>query len=235
MQNRIFLLVTSILSPVAFSASAQTQASRAVADHITEAYGGQKLFSLRALRIIDDALYSEYKYGFTPDFYEYDRSQSDLVVDFETSSGSFDYRVAGDRFAYHNRNLTTEDGIISVSYALGTFEPNAFESFIDAFGAPMRRSDTVIAYWIGQTPGELHVTGTSRYYGREHWVAEFDLPVGRKSTLFIDQSSGLITRMDRELWNGTVLRTVWADHAISDGITYASFVQVHYGDHLERV
>jgi len=202
---------------------------------IVDAYGGEQLQDLRSFRLRDEGLYSEYKYGFTPDFYEYDRQSIDLEVDLKAERGSYDYRVTGDRFAYHNRNVTMGEKIVSVSYALKSYETDAYPSFLSAFGAPMRRSDTMIAWWIAQSTDKFDVTGTSRYLGRDHIVGTFELPGLSAAELHIDAKTGFITRMDRKLGDNEKLTYLWSDHKHADGIAYGSLFQIHFNDHLEAV
>jgi len=202
---------------------------------IVEAYGGEQLQELRSFRLRDEGLYSEYKYGFTPDFYEYDRQSIDLEVDLKAERGSYDYRVAGDRFAYHNRNVSKGDEIVLISYALKSYETNAYPTFLAAYGAPMRRSDTMIAWWIAHSEDKFNVAGTSRYLGRDHIVGSFELPGSSTAQLHIDAKTGFITRMDRQWGDGEKLTYLWTDHKRIGGLAYGSLFQIHYNDHLEAV
>jgi len=225
----------TILCPIETTAYAQSESANILAEKIVAAYGGDKIRSLQSIRLQDDGLYSEYKYGYTPNLYEYDRRTGDLELDLENQRGSYDYRVAGDRFGYHNRTVSAEDGIAHIVYAMKLYEPAAYDSFYQAFGAPIRTSDTLIAHLIARNPSGLKKIGVSSYFGRNHVTASFDFPGSDPVELYIDAHTGFISRMDRKLSEDNKLTYLWSDHKWYDGLTFGSLYQLHFNDHLESV
>ncbi|WP_379552448.1 hypothetical protein ACRAQ7_06835 [Erythrobacter sp. W53] len=227
------LFMLAFLWALATNASATTPAL--IANKIVTAYGGEKLRDLRSIRIQDDGLYSEYQYGFTPNFYEYDVRTTDLEIDFASLRGSYDYRLTGDRFAFHNRTLSLPDGIAHISYAMRNYEPSAFENFYQAFGASMRTSDTLIAKLIALNPEGVTAIRRSSYLGREHHIAQFDFPGSSPVELYVDANTGFLTRMNRQMSGPAKLTYLWSNHARDEGLVYGTLFQLHVDDHLEAV
>lgn len=223
------------LSSVPDMAIAKSNDKQSLIDRVALAYSDDGFQSVSSIEIVDHGFFSEEDYGFHPGLFEYDKRSTALILDLKNKLGSYDYRIAGDRFGYHNRIVSRSGRFFGVNYALETFAPEPYENYYQAFGSAMRTSDTILAFLLKQYAERSKIHGRSQYLGRNHTVIEFDFPEAGNALIYIDDNTGLISRMDRYLGDGPRLTYLWSDPQTKTGLTYAKTLQLHVDDHLELI
>ena len=222
----LFLMATSstALSTAAFAGEPED----ALIAKVVEAYGGDRLTNLRSIRVEDEFKTAFPGQGFTSGYVEFTTQKQDAQLDLANQRGSVEGWGTNWAGSNNNRTVSVEDDIIGINYLNGTYQPAAAPDYHTAFGAVIRVSDTLLAYELSKQAESAEHQGTSMYQGRPHELITFEMPSSPPMTLYVDSTSGLITKMARATGFGD-LSYQFEDHQVSNGIGYAASMDFYVG------
>ena len=85
----------------------------------------------------------------------------------------------------------------------------------------MRTTYTLLALELSKTKAEAKITGEASYMNRPHTLLSMPFPSSPELTLFVDNNTGLISKMQRNKSVFEDLDYIHSEHKSSGGITYA--------------
>ncbi len=207
-------------SAITFSPAIAGEQEDALIAKVVDAYGGDKLTSLKSIRIQDSYKNAFPGQGYTPGFVEFTALAQDAQLDLVNKRGSVEAWASNWNGAFHVRTVTDDDGVDTINYLSNTYQPAAFADYYAAYGAVIRVTDTLLAFELSNNAESAEYAGASTYLGQPHEMITFEMPSSPPVTLHINADTGLISQMTRATGFGA-LSYQFRDHAKSGGVTYA--------------
>lgn len=224
MLRSIFILFLSVfLSNHASAANDKDQIVRL----LHEAYGADHLNELRSVSIKSDRRLAYPGTNYSDEFNEFVLDRNHFQLDLRKLKGSAERYVIQNGNIFHDRSVTTDDGLAQISYPLNRISIEPDYDFYEQFGSAFRITDTLLAFVIVRYPERVEVLNPSRYRDSPLYNVGLRLP-GAEQTLRISiaADTGRIMRLTRQAGVGE-LTYLFRDHMWEDGILYAGESQVY--------
>jgi len=186
-------------------------------DKILYAYGGEKLTSMQSLVVRDRYKTISKDGGVQPAQASVSRLHSTLTVDFRNrrkAVRNWSVNAAGKRLGqimFDGKNGW------SINYLRGSYvlRPDLNEQDIGT--GMMRLLDTTVARQLIEARNSAKIEGEVLFTGRPHYKLSFEKTGGGSAFVFVDQNSGLISK----LVQSKAAEYVYSEHRKTDGIAYA--------------
>jgi CubicO group peptidase (beta-lactamase class C family) len=191
-------------------------------DKILDAYGGEKLISMQSLVVRDRYKTISKDGGVQPGQASVSRLHSTLTVDFlneKKAVRNWSVNAAGKRLGqimFDGKNGW------SINYLRGSYVLRPDLNGQNVGAGMMRLLDTVVARQLIEARNSAKIEGEVLFLSRRHYKLSFENTRGRRSLLFIDQNSNLISK----LVQSKTTQYVYSEHRKTDGITYANDTNV---------
>jgi len=223
--------------PAMFAQVQSVSADSNTADIITkvvERYGGKKLTTAKSMTIIDynkSPWSGQGERANQPGMF---RDHSELTIDFESKRKSMlSWRVSRsgkdlERFVFDGKEGRVYD-VLNQKYLR-----DDYYSYQNIGAAVERSSDTMLARFLYQNPLSVTFNGEELYLGRFYQKLAVEMN-SIKLTLFVESSTGLISKMTRKTASGVDIEYIFSNHANIDGISYARDMNLFVGDELRKV
>ena len=196
------------------------EAEDAVIAKVVKGYGGDRFTDMKSITFTETVYTGGAGQGVDAGFSPYQTQQKITMFDPKGLRGSEENYGRGESFVFHTRNTSTDAGIVAIDYTQGNYQPDAWESYYQFMGPMTRSVDTMLAYELVRSPDLAEVTGHRNYLGRKHHLVTYKLPESPPLTLFIDDVSGHILRMQRVTPFGA-LEYVFSKFDTVGGVDYA--------------
>jgi len=204
------------------AALAQTEPSlETVIDRVAERYDTERLADANTIRFQEDRRQPYFSHDYNSDFHDLARQRRFTVLDLNGERGTSEYLTVIGLNNYHGRSILKEGAEIFIDYGIGNYEGQGEQGFEEAYAGTVRGSDVLLALSLAQNPDAAKLTGREMWLGHWHHLVELDLGNGPTLTLFINEQTGLITRMRRTVAEGRTLNYTYDNHAVQDGVSIA--------------
>ena len=213
------------------SAFAQTDLTSTI-DLVSKAYGGGKLSSLKSISIQSNRRLAYPGTNFSPDFNEFVEDRYHFQIDLIGQRGSTERYVKQSGNIYHDRIVTTQDGLAQISYPLNRVIYETDHEFYNRYGIVFRISDTLLAYVLVKHPERAEVKTPTTYRGHHYRQIAMTLPGSDAPLLLsVDAETGLIMQMTRQYGTRQIVY-LYRQHTKERGISYARENQVYLNGEL---
>ena len=225
MKHAISLLVCVFFC----SATHAADQAQNISTKLINAYGGQSLIDARTIKLTD---YNKSPWSgqgesvHHPDFF---RRHSELTIDLKNKRKSLlSWRVSRsakdlDRLVYDGKEGRIYD-ILNSKYS---DEP--WLNFNNLGAQEVRISDTLMARKIYLNPDKVKVTNQVYVKGELHTELEVKFADEKAFNVYINNTSGLISKMLRQSYRGETMSYVFSNHQKSGPLSLAKDVNVFIG------
>ncbi|XOV78075.1 MAG: hypothetical protein ACFHVJ_14135 [Aestuariibacter sp.] len=215
--ERLFKVLAGIwlvLTTAAYASDVEQE----VISKVIKAYGGESLTSMKSLIVRDRYKTITRDGGVRPGLDAVSRLHSTLIIDYVHGRKSVkNWRVdaTGKRLGQIMFDGTSG---WSINYLRGSHVMREDLTHKRVGAGMMRLLDTTLVRLLTDAVDTANYEGQTTLLGRVHDKLSFKINGSVDVTLYIDNTTGLITQMERT--NG--VHYVYSEHRIKDGITYAS-------------
>ena len=205
---------------------------RRILKRLESAYGGASLKSLRTVSIESDRRLAWEGQGYTARFVEFATDRLHKHLDLVGQRGSVERWIRQSGNVYHDRYVLNGDGAYRLDYGMMTSSSVPSRGFYSDFAGDFRICDLLLAKRIFEGTAKVDYRGIEAYRGTRHAILHVNLAEKSEALrVFVEQDSGLITRVEFERPFG-VVNLVFAGHRSSDGLTFAQENRAYIGDRL---
>ncbi|NVJ98613.1 MAG: hypothetical protein HWE25_10700 [Alphaproteobacteria bacterium] len=200
-----------LVSPVAAD-----QLADEVVDQVVAAYGGKTLTDMKSLFVRDRYKMINTDGGAVPGEATVSRLYSDLSVDFETGQKSVKNWTMNQNGNRLGQIMFDGEKGWSVNHLRGSHVRRDDLNGDNVGAGMMRLLDATVVRSLFENRNSAALKEDVQYRGVPHYQLTFATEKGPEQLLYIDKSSGLVSKMIRG-------RAVYefADHVFTDGIAYA--------------
>ena len=228
------LLLISYLPVPVYSQDLKQDQTEQIIKAVIQAYGGNKLINADGFKLTDYNTSPWPGQGETPDYPDFFRHHSELIVDLKNQRKSLlSWRVSRsaidlDRFTFDGKLGRTYD-ILNNKYS-----DSPWLNYASVGRTELRASDTFIVYRLGQGDLPVNYLGTTRYRGEQHSVLRINLS-GVEYDLFVSPTSNRINKMVRLHPSAGQLTYAFENHQLKEGILYAAQMYFYVADSPRRI
>ena len=206
------------------SAAHAGDVEHAIIAKVAQGYGGDRFTDMKSITYTETSYVGGAGQGVDAGFSPHQTQKRVTVFDLKGLRGSVENFASEDSFFYHSRNTSTPDDIVTINYATGNYQPESSENYYQFMGPMTRSIDTMLAYELVRSPELAEAKGQTNYKGRRHHLVTYNLPKSPPLTLYIDDASGHITRMQRVTPFGA-LEYIFSKFDTAGGVDYAQDFQ----------
>jgi hypothetical protein len=215
-----FASLAFAFSNVAFAGDAEDK----VLSLVNQTYGIDKL---KSISIYSDLRFGWVGQGYTPGYVELPQMVKDLKIDLVNQRGS-EESWGGPLNNYNYRVFNTKGGIGHIDYGTKTYSIDEEGTYYRTFYGEIRSSDTLLAYELVKRPQDVVIKEQVSYLGMPHTVMTLSIPDWTPMDIFVNSTTGHITKMQRPSGYGT-LRYQFGDFKKTSGVTYAADLDFYVG------
>ena len=221
---RKLILLTVLCLSAPLSAEEGDEKLAALVDTVVAAYGGDALTGLRNYEIVESYVSPNTGQSWHPDLVDIGRVNFRLMHDLEGGNHYAESWFNGRTGQFPNLVIVNGDGAWTINLLSGRYgEAASADPYVNA-GGIMRTTDTLLALELHKSRDEAEYLGDAFWMNRDHQMVKIPFPQSPDLTLYVDNETGLITRMTRENPQLGLLDYVFNDHAQVDGIYTARSV-----------
>lgn len=213
----LFAIWTFIAVVTTTNASAAGQEDRLI-KKIVEAYGGVNITGLKSLTINNKYKSLAVGRSANPDVIDINLNNSIVKIDFENKRSSVESWSKTNNGVRLGRNFNNGHSGHSINFMRGTHVDRSDYTYYKVARQSMRMLDTTLVKILLEERDTAQYRGDVFYRGTTHHKLSFAMPESSELTLFIDQQTGLISKMTQP----GELSYVYSEYRTQDGITYAS-------------
>jgi len=217
----VFRILTISISISVAGLSAAGETEDELIDKVVAAYGGDALINLSSFSIDKKFLSPTLGQSHTPDLEEINLNVQYLVVDIESGSARYETLFDNRGGVFQNATITDGETATTINYQAGTYGSAAQADVYALGGGPMRTSDPILAYELNKARDTAEHMGEASYMNRTHELISMPFPSSPDLTLWVDQETGLISKMTRMNPQFGQLDYVFKDRTEDNGIPYA--------------
>jgi len=194
---------------------------QSIVNKVIQAYGGNQLLSAKSIVISEHNKYFSSGQGASPDQPGVFNISEVLTIDFVGKRKSvLSWRVSRtskdlDKFVYDGKNGRIYD-ILNNKYSEETWL-----NFATTGSSIVRKSDTMIARSLSSSETKLRYQGQSWYLGALHQQLNVKIGSAKEYTLYVNKSSGLISKMSRQHPSAGEISYAFSNYAQSSGVTFS--------------
>lgn len=208
-----------------------TSSVEGVMSNMLEAYGGSSFKDLKTITIKTDLRFGWLGQGQYPDYTDLEPMRKLYHFDLEKSWGSEEAWGGGGSYA--ERVFTTDDGQYTVNYLNTYFELNPEADFYGHFGGEIRGSDILLAWDLLKHTETAKLSGSRMFRGAAHSLVTYDMPgTNIDPVLWVDDTTGLISKMKRDVPNFGLISYVFGNHRTAGGLSFADDFELYVDDKL---
>lgn len=195
-----------------------------IIDQVVSAYGGTALTDMRSIRIDIKNKFINVGQSLTADMTGVSRGGTRLTIDFENGHKAVkNWNLGRGGFGYtqavHNGELA-----VNYNHVRKTRTENPNLNYAVLGGGTMRVTDTTLAKMLSEARDNAVAGEETSYLGRPHTPVTFKMESSPDLTVFVDKSSGMISKMTRENPQLGTLSYIFSDYKMSGDVPYASNV-----------
>ena len=221
--HKALLLALMCLS-APLSAQEDGEKLSALIDTVVTAYGGDALVNLKNYEIIESYVSPATGQSWHPQLTDIGRFNFRLVHDIENDRLYAESWFNGRAGQFPNLVIVNGDGAFTVNLLTKRYgEAASSDPYVNA-GGIMRTTDTLLARELHKSREAAEYLGEAFWMNATHETVKIPFPQSPDLTLFINPTSGMITRMTRENPQLGLLDYVFTDHAPQDGLVAAQSV-----------
>ncbi len=204
------------------SAALAGEKENTLIDKVLSAYGGDALTSVRTLTINDRYKVLSIGQSASADAIDIALNNVSLTIDFENERKSVLSWNKGRGGVFLNQNIFDGEKGMALNHILRTRTENTNLNYETLGGGIMRTSDVSLVKLLVAARGTAVHSGEEMYRGRIHDKLTYKMEGSPDLTVFIDQETGLLSKMTRQNPQIGELSYVFTEHRRTGGITYAS-------------
>jgi len=208
----------------------------ALIDKLVLAYGGEALLSLKSLTLMDNLKRFTSGQSYSPT--EVDLSHYNTVVKIDFENGRKELQLIGGegKHIYARHQFYDGEKGYGINHTDQTVMENSSYRFTTVDRRFSLRIDALLVKLLHDNQEDAKYEGKVLYRGKSHEKISFEAEGYPKLTLYIDQVTGLITKMTRPHWApNTEFSYVYTGHEIQDAIPFAKGVYVTKGGKPETL
>lgn len=220
---RLTAIGASLLFSFGFQGAAADTDKEAILANMVEAYGGEKLTDLKALKFHDR--FKRFLYGQSHNAREIDLAhyKTNVFIDFENGRKEMQF-VGGEGADFYTQHQFF-DG--EKGYRLNHSSKTLMENENYGLGNVDRRFtlrlDTAIAKLLRDNQAEAIYEGEADLHGNSHHKFVFQPEGYPRLTVYVNAENGLISKATRPHWRpGAEFAYLYSDYRQHDGLTYAA-------------
>ena len=222
MNKKPKLLVCIAVGAAALStAVAAGEKEDALIEKVLAAYGGDALTGMKSIAIDETYKNAFPGQGYTPVHVEFTELKQEHRLDPANQRASVESWSANWGFVNHTRQLTAGEDIVTINYRTGDYQTASAPDYYTAFGPVIRTSDTLLAFELARQAETANFEGERNFLGTPHQLISFEIPNSPRLTLYVENESGLISKMVRDTGLGP-LTYQFRNHLKAKGVAYAS-------------
>lgn len=195
-----------------------------VIDQVISAYGGDALTDMKALRIDIRNKFINVGQSLTADMTGVSRGGTRLTIDYENGRKAVKNWNQGRAGFGYTQAIHNGEMAVNYNHISKTRTENPNLNFAVLGGGTMRVTDTTLAKMLSQARDNAVAGEETSYLGKSHIPVTFKMEGSPDLTVFVDKSSGLISKMTRENPQLGTLSYVFSDYKMSGRVPYASNV-----------
>lgn len=219
--RRSCLISVGLVLTVMISPAYAGEAEDALIAKVVEAYGGDKLLEAKSLSFDTKVRVGIPGQGYTSDFVDLDTERQVMTLDPNNKRGMVENWSNHRGAVFHNQNIVNGSDSYAINHRIGTYQAGTDANYHVIFGGFIRGHDTMLAYELSARADDAKLEGSTIYQGRPHQEISFDYPSSPRLHLFVDESTGYISKMTRTVGE-LDLHYTFDSHTQTKGITYAS-------------
>lgn len=208
-----------------------TGSLQGILSNMAKAYGGSNFENLKTVTIKTDLRYGWLGQGQYSDYTDLEPMRKLYHFDLEKSWGSEEAWGGGGSYA--ERVFTTDEGQYTVNYLNQYYEHNPEADFYGHFGGEIRGSDILLAWDLLKNKESAKLSGSKMFRGSKHSLVTYDMPgTSVDPVLWVDDTTGLISKMKRQVPNFGLISYVFGNHRTTAGLSYADDFELYVDDKL---
>jgi len=210
----------------------QAQKVEDVRSLVLEAYGGENLRALKSVSIRSDRRLSWESTDYWPDFNEFVEDRYHYQIDLKGQRASAERYIHQNGNTYHDRAVSTPDGVAEISYPLNRVTYNTGSGLFGRFASAFRLSDTLLAYILVHHPEGANWLEPTVFRETPHYNISLTLP-GRDDPVYlsISAATGYIMQLTRVRGDRKITYLL-RKHTYADGVLYAKESQTFLNGEL---
>lgn len=206
---------------------------KAIITKLIKAYGAETLTTAKSLTINDKYKEIYTGQGASSNFTEVIKNNISLTIDYERKRKSLTAWESSGRGARLTKTIL--EGSKGRTYDLfnNQFDESNNLTFASLGSNIVRSHDTAIARLVWDSQQAIRYVGEAFYRNTAHNKLTLKTEAGPEITLYIDQKTGLISKVSRPTSNFGELTYAFSNYKVSQGVTFAGDLQVNIaGDPL---
>lgn len=202
---------------------------------LASGYGGNELTSINAITIYDYRKVIFLQQSAPSDIPQFWRFNEELTIDFQNK------RKALISWRVNHTNKDLEKYIVDENSSRiydilhKKYTDDDWYNFANTGESFQRTSDTLIAKTIMSSKDKLKLIDEVQYRGSPHFIVEFPVSGQSNSQVYINQNSGLITKVTRKHPSAGELTYVFSNHTKVGNIAFARELNFFVADNPRTV
>lgn len=217
------------------SASQIEKTEKTIIDQMVKAYGGESLTRANSIAIHDNYKELYRDQGVNAGFTEIFKNNISLTIDYQRkrkSLTSWESKERGNRLT-----KTIFDGSTGRTYDLihKKFNEDHNLSFASLGSSVIRSHDAALARFVWDNKNTAKSVGKTRYRNQPHEKLSIKMGAGPELILYINQQTGLISKVTRTNLRFGEITYVFTNHKTTQGVTFATDLQLNVAGEPYRI
>ncbi len=228
--RKITPLFTSLAVSFCLFATAQAQDVEQARSRVADAYSVEALDHAETIRLESDYRLPFESHDYSVDFHDLAHQRFQIILDINEQRGSHEFVTDIAGTSYHGRHLLRDGAETFISYGPNTYTESIESEFFTRFGGTFRSSDVLLAHWLTRADRNVSYVREAIWLGRPHDIIEVDYPSSPPLQIFVRQSDGAITKMERQVSDEQTVFYTFRNHQEQNGVLIAREHSLFVGD-----